>query len=505
MTATGQEAPAAVPPGRGRVLAAVMLCTGLVALDATIVATAVPSIVQELNGFSQFPWLFSAYLLALAATAPLYGKLADVFGRKPVLFFGIGAFLAGSVLCGSAWNLTMLIAFRALQGIGAGAVQTLSLTIVSDLYPVAERARAQSMLSVVWGVCAVLGPTVGGWLAEYLSWRWIFFINVPLCAGAAWVLARHLHENVQRRRGHAFDFTGAALLMLGCSLVILGLLEGGVSWAWTSAPSLAVFGAGLVLLTAFVQVERRAPEPVLPLWVFRRRTLVGGNLAAIVVGAMVIGISSFVPTYVQGVLGAGALVAGLAFGPLSVGWPLAAASSGRLYLRFGFRDTALAGGVVAVAGAVLCARLGPSSSVADVGTACFVVGLGLGLIYGPTAVAVQSFVGWEERGVVTGAYVFSRSLGSALGAAVFGAVANSTLADRLAHPPRAVAGTLPEPGAATSLLLSGEGAGTAAVAYVRLALHDATHNVFVAMIFVALLGVAALLLMPRRAQLRQES
>jgi EmrB/QacA subfamily drug resistance transporter len=483
------------------VLGAVMLCTGLVALDATIIATAVPSIVQELNSFSQFPWLFSAYLLTLAATVPLYGKLADIFGRKPVLYFGIGAFLAGSVLCGLAWSMTALIAFRALQGIGAGAIQTLSLTVISDLYPVDERARAQSALSVVWGVCALLGPTLGGLLAQYLSWRWIFFLNLPLGAVATWMLARHLREVLQRRR-HTFDIRGALLLTVGCSLVILGLLEGGVSWAWTSGVSLGVFGVGLVMLAAFVQVERRAPEPVLPLWVFRRRTLVGGNLAAIAVGGLVIGVSSYVPTYVQGVLGAGALVAGLAFGPLSIGWPLAAAAAGRVYLRFGFRDTALSGSVVTVAGAVLCTTLNPTSSVWAVGLACFVVGLGLGLMFGPTAVAVQSVVDWDHRGVVTGAYVFSRSLGSAVGAALLGAVANSTLAGWMANPPRELAGALPEPGQATSLVLSRDRAGASpeVVAYVRLGLHEAAHNVFVAMVVVAVLGVAALLLMPRRTQ-----
>ena len=222
---------------RGPVLAAIMLCTGLVALDSTIIATAVPSVVRDLGGFSQFPWLFSIYLLTQAVTVPLYGKFADIFGRKPVMFFGIAVFLLGSVLCGVAWSMPALIAFRALQGLGAGAVQPMSITIVGDLYTVEERARVQGYLASVWGASSVVGPALGGVFSEYVSWRWIFFVNLPLGALAAWVLARRFHEKVTRS-AHRIDYLGATLLTAGCSLLILGLLEGGVAWAWGSPQSL---------------------------------------------------------------------------------------------------------------------------------------------------------------------------------------------------------------------------------------------------------------------------
>jgi multidrug resistance protein len=216
---------------RGPVLIAVMLSTALVALDSTIIATAVPSVVRDLGGFSQFPWLFSVYLLTQAVTVPLYGKFADVLGRRPVMFFGIAAFLVGSVLCGAAWSMPVLIAARAVQGIGAGAIQPMSMTVIGDLYTVKERARVQGYVASVWGIASVVGPTLGGVFAEYLDWRWIFFINLPLGAIAALMLFRSFAERVERKP-HKVDYPGAALLTVGCSLVILGLLEGGVSWAW---------------------------------------------------------------------------------------------------------------------------------------------------------------------------------------------------------------------------------------------------------------------------------
>jgi EmrB/QacA subfamily drug resistance transporter len=446
---------------RGPVLAAVMLSTGLVALDSTIIATAVPSIVRDLGGFAQFPWLFSSYLLTQAVTVPLYGRFADSLGRRPVLFFGIALFLFGSVLCGTGWSMPALIVARAVQGAGAGAVQPISVTVVGDLYTVAERARVQGYLASVWGASAVIGPTLGGLFSEYLSWRWIFFVNLPLGAVAVWALARHFRESVPRRR-HRIDFAGAALLTGGLTLILLGLLEGGVAWRWASTPTLVVFATGTALLAGFVVVQRRTAEPVLPLWVVSRRILAAGNLIGVILGALLIGVSSFLPTYAQGVLGKSAVVAGFALAAMTIGWPLAASQSGRLYLRIGFRDTALVGIVFIVAGAVQAALLGPASPVWSAAAAAFVMGIGLGLTASPTLVAVQSVVGWDRRGVVTAATMFSRLLGSAIGAGAFGAIANAAGGSR--------------------------------------ALYRATHHVFLGLVVLALLGVGALLLMPRRTE-----
>jgi EmrB/QacA subfamily drug resistance transporter len=483
------------------VLAALMLSVALVALDSTIIATAVPSVVRDLGGFSQFPWLFSIYLLTQAVTVPLYGKFADMVGRRPLMFFGIAAFLLGSVLCGVAWSMPALIASRAIQGIGAGAVQPISMTMVGDLYSVPERARVQGYIASVWGAASVIGPTVGGLFSQYLSWRWIFFVNLPVGALAAWMLARNFHEKVTRRRHH-IDVSGAALLTAGCSLMIVALLEGGVAWPWASAPSGVIAGAGLLMLVAFVMVERRAVEPILPLWVFQRRILVGANLASLAVGAVLIGLSSFVPAFVQGVLGHGPLVAGFTLASLTVGWPLAAAYSGRLYMRIGFRDTALIGIGFTSAGVVLCSLLGSGATLWQVGGACFVVGIGLGFTTSPLLVAVQSVVGWDRRGVVTGTNMFCRSLGSAVGAALLGAIANATLAQKFAHPPANLAGALPQNVDATSLVFASQGAGvhSPVADFIRAALYQASHNVFLTLVGVAAVVWVAVLVVPRRTQ-----
>lgn len=409
---------------RGPVLISVMLSTGLVAIDSTVLATAVPSIVGELGGFHQFPWLFSAYLLGQAVTTPIYAKLSDVFGRKPVLLFGIALFLVGSILCAAAWNMLTLIVFRAVQGLGAGAVQPTAMTIVGDVYTVAERARVQGYLASVWAVSSVVGPMLGGVFSQLGIWRGVFLINIPLCLVAAWMFNRHFHETVSRRH-RTVDAWGALLLASAMTALVLGVLGGGQSWAWDSAPSIGAFSSGVVLLVAFVFVERRAPEPILPLWVFSRRLLCATTIVAFGVGAILMGLTSYVPTYLEGSLGVAPIVAGLALAALTIGWPATAAVAGKLYLRWGFKRTAVVGTTLVIAGATVLVATVHQPNVAVTATACFVIGGGMGLLAVPTLIAAQASVEWEERGVVTGNNMFARSLGSAIGVAIFGAVANS--------------------------------------------------------------------------------
>jgi hypothetical protein len=359
-------------------------------------------------------------------SVPIYGKLADIVGRKPIMLFGIALFLLGSILSVVAWGMVPLIMFRALQGLGAGAVQPMSITIAGDIYTLAERAKAQGYLASVWAVSAVVGPTLGGVFTEWLTWRWLFIINIPLCLLAFWMLASRFQEKV-RRVSHRIDYLGSITLTVGATLLILGLLEGGQVWAWWSAPSVAVLGGGAMLLAVFLVAQRRAAEPVLPLWVFSRRVLVASAVIAVLVGAVLLGLTTYVPTFVQTVLGTGPLVAGFALATLTIGWPISATLSGRFYLRLGFRTTALIGAVLAVTGALSTTRLGPDSAVWQVGACCFVVGLGMGLISSPTLIAAQSSVGWAERGVVTATNLFARSIGSAVGVAAFGALANLSL------------------------------------------------------------------------------
>ncbi|HEU0242157.1 MAG TPA: MDR family MFS transporter [Micromonosporaceae bacterium] len=409
---------------RGPILISLMLSVSLVAIDSTIIATAVPSIVADLGGFAQFPWLFSVYLLAQATSVPIYGKLADLVGRKPIMFVGIGLFLLGSVLCGTAWSMPALIAFRALQGLGAGAVAPMSMTIVGDIYSTAERGKVQGYIASVWAASSVVGPTLGGVFSEYLTWRWIFYVNVPLCVLAAWMLSRSFKERVTRQR-HRLDYLGASLLTMGCTLLILGLIEGGVVWSWVSVAGIVIPFAGVALLGAFVVVERRAAEPVLPLWVFRHRMLLTTTLVSCGVGAVLIGLTSYVPTFSQGVIGVGPLVAGFTVAALTLGWPITASQSSRVYLRAGFRSTALIGSATALLGAALTTLLTADATVWQVASTCFIVGAGLGFVAAPALIAAQTTVGWSQRGVVTGTNMFGRSIGSAVGVAVFGAIANA--------------------------------------------------------------------------------
>ncbi|MDT5148806.1 MAG: hypothetical protein QOI01_539 [Mycobacterium sp.] len=409
---------------RGPILISVMLSTGLVAIDSTVLATAIPSIVGELGGFDQFPWLFSVYLLGQAVTTPIYAKLSDTLGRKPILLTGIALFLLGSILCATAWNMPALIVFRAVQGIGAGAVQPTAMTIVGDIYTLAERARVQGYLASVWAMSSVIGPTLGGVFSQLGLWRGVFLINIPLCLLAMWMLKRHYHETVEHRRRNV-DYLGALLLACSMTTLILAILGGGQTWAWTSTASISVFSIGGVLLASFVIVERRAVEPILPLWVLSRRLLCSTTIVALGVGAMLMGLTSYVPTFLEGSLHVEPIVAGLALAALTVGWPATASLSGRFYLRWGFKRTAVVGAALVILGASALAATAHRPNVAVVAAVCFVIGAGMGLLALPTLIAAQSSVEWNERGVVTGSNMFARSLGSAVGVAIFGAIANA--------------------------------------------------------------------------------
>jgi MFS family permease len=412
---------------RGPVLIALMLSTGLVAIDSTIVATAVSSIVRDIGGFASFPWLFSAYLLAQAVSVPVYAKLSDVVGRKPIILVGIGLFLLGSILCGLAWSMPALIAFRVLQGLGAGAVQPMAITIAGDIYSLTERSKVQGYLASVWAVSSVVGPTLGGVFSALGIWRGIFLVNIPLCLLAGWMLLRTFHENIERAK-HRVDYLGAGLLTVSLTLIILGALEGGQAWAWNSGVSIAVFAGGAVLLFAFILVERRAAEPVLPTWVLSRRLLATTALVSFGVGAVMLGLTSYVPTFLEGALSTSPILAGLALAALTIGWPISASQSGRLYLRIGFRRTAMIGIMITVTGTATLALTASTPNILLVAASCFIVGLGLGLVATPSLIAAQASVDWNERGVVTGTNLFARSIGSAIGVAVFGAVANAIYA-----------------------------------------------------------------------------
>jgi EmrB/QacA subfamily drug resistance transporter len=476
-----------------------MLTMALSAMDSTIVATAIPSIVGDLGGFALFAWVFSIYVLVQAVTIPIYGKLADLYGRKPILIAGTLVFLGGSALSGLAWNMVALIVFRGVQGIGAGAIVPMVTTVAGDLYDVRERARIQGWLSSVWGISAVVGPAIGGFLAEYASWRWIFYINIPIGGLAIYMIAGALHEHVTRR-AHRIDYGGSILLAAGATLLIFGLLEAGVSWSWISAPSALVFAGAVAALIGFVVAERRAAEPTLPLWVFTRRLLVGANAATLGLGIISIGLTTFLPTFAQGVLKVDAVAAGFILAAMSISWPLSSAMSGRFYLRIGFRDTALIGTGIAVLSGVIFLGVGSSSPPWLAAVGSLVMGAGLGLLSTPLIVGVQAAVGWGRRGVVTGSNMFARQLGQAIGAAICGSIFNVALAGWLASAPAGLKGKLPTSVNAASQVVGGGATKlpAAVVAYIRQGVYVAGHDVFWALVVTAVGCVIVLLLVPRR-------
>lgn len=427
MTASVDRASIGLRSERGPVLAALMLSTGLIAIDATILATAVPSIVRDLGSYQQFPWLFSVYLLAQAVSVPIYSRFADTVGRKPIILLGIGLFLLGSILCGVAWSMPALILFRIVQGLGAGAVAPMSMTIVGDIYTVAERAKVQGYIASVWAISSVVGPALGGIFAQLDAWRWIFWVNIPLCLIAGWMLLRDYKEQKQTQR-HRIDYAGAALLTVGLTGLILGMLEGGNAWEWISLQSAACFGIGALALAAFALVERRAAEPIVDLRLAARPLILTTTVVSLGIGALMTGVTSFAPAYLEGSIGIAPLLSGLAVAALTLGWPISAANAGRLYLRIGFRRTTLTGMSITTVAAIALAAVSPWPNPFSVAAIAFVLGFGLGWSAAPTLIAAQASVGWGERGAVTGMNAFARSAGSALGVAVFGAISNAVIA-----------------------------------------------------------------------------
>ncbi|MGW5253041.1 MFS transporter [Streptomyces sp. NPDC004012] len=479
---------------RGAVVAALMLAMALAALDSTIVSTAVPQIVGDLGGFSVFSWLFSGYLLAVTVTLPVYGKLSDTFGRKPVLVAGAVVFLLGSLLCALAWNMGSLIAFRIVQGLGGGALQGTVQTLAADLYPLKERPKIQAKLSTVWAVSAIAGPALGGILAAYVDWRWIFLVNLPIGSVALWLLVRHLHEPDRRTTGARprVDWAGA-LAVFACGGVLLtALVQGGVAWPWLSAPSLALFGTGLALAALVVVIERRAAEPIIPGWVWRRRTIAAVNLALGALGLLMVAPTVFLPTYAQAVLGLAPVAAGFVLSVWTLSWPVSAALSQHVYRRIGLRDTAALG--IGTAALILLAFLFlPYPGQAWQPTLLMLLlGGALGLFQLPLIVGVQSTVGWAERGTTTASVLFCRQTGQTVGASVFGAIANGVLAARLGG-----AGDL-------DTVTRGLDSGTVPEA-TRRAVADAVHAVYLGAACAAALAFLVLLFVaPRRFPVLQD-
>ncbi|MEJ8823432.1 MFS transporter [Variovorax humicola] len=470
---------------RPLVIASVMASMAMVAIEATIVSTVMPQIASDLGGLSLYSWVFASFLLAQTAMTVVFGKLSDLYGRKPVMLAGIGIFLVGSVLAGFAWSMPAMIAFRLLQGIGAGAIQPTSLTIVGDLYPVHERGKVQGYLASVWATSAVVGPVVGALIVQKLSWGWIFWMNVPIGIAAAAGFWLFLREAPMARRA-SIDVIGAILFTAGIAALMICLTEFGlgaheVAWAWAGA-----FG---IVTLLFIAQERRAVDPMVSFQLWSRRVIATVNGSALIGGMALIGVTSFVPMYVQVVLGQTPVVAGLTLTMVMLGWPVGATLASRTFLRFGLWRLMIVGGVLLPLGASAFALLRSGDSPMVAGLGSFVLGLGMGLLSLCSLIIIQESVDVAQRGSATASNVFSRNLGSALGAAFFGAVFNFGLA-RL-HGGQAI------PEDQLRQLLRDSTVQAAADSATRLALGGALHLTFSALLLFSLGTIALSLMLPK--------
>jgi EmrB/QacA subfamily drug resistance transporter len=400
-----------------------MLAIFMASVEATIVATAMPTIVADLGGLKLFAWVFGVYFLTQAITTPIYGRLSDLYGRKRLLFVAIAVFLLGSIACGFARSMTFLIIFRALQGLGAGGIGPVATTIVGDIYTTAERAKYQGYLSSTWGVSALIGPLLGAFLLQRLSWSAIFWINVPVGILCVIVFAVFYHEHVVVKQ-HRIDYLGSLLLMLGIGTLMLELLLAKEAGALLTASMSAVVVIALVVL---VWHELRTPEPMLPLRLLRIRVIAIANIGCFVVGATVMGVSAFLPTYVQTTMKQPALVGGLALGAQSLFWTFGSIIGGRVMLRTSYRFAAGLGGCALLVGAAMLIALEPARGPWWAGAGSAMLGLGFGMSNSTFLISTQAAVEREQRGAATASMLFMRNFGQAIGTAVLGAVFSLSL------------------------------------------------------------------------------
>jgi EmrB/QacA subfamily drug resistance transporter len=409
--------------GRERQLVTFSLTLGifLAAIEATAVAAAMPTAVSELGGVERYSWVFTAYLLTSTAAMPLYGKLADLYGRRRIFQLGISVFIVGSVLCGQASSLNVLIAFRAIQGLGAAGLMPVTATIAADIYSLQERGRVQGAFAGTWAVAGLLGPLIGGWITDNFSWRLIFYASVPLGFLAMALVGRFLREEIQPRE-HAFDLLGTCSLTAAVTCLLVALTEGTASWGWGDPRTLGLLAVAFAGLAVFLWQERRAPEPMLPLDIFHIPIVAVASAGNLVLGMMLYSLSTYVPIFGQGVLGGTAVDAGSLLIPLSLGWTFSSTVGGRFLMRFTYRTFLLWGAAVAFAGCSGIAAAGLDTTRLEFMAAAFFVCLGFGWVSLPFLLGPQNAVPWQKRGVATSSVQFFRSIGGALAVAGLGAL-----------------------------------------------------------------------------------
>lgn len=476
---------------RPMVFVAALSTIFMAAIEGTIVATAMPTIVASLGGIELFSWIFGAYLLTQAILIPIYGRLADLYGRKPVLLFGIGVFLAGSALCGLSWNMISLIVFRVVQGIGAGALIPVSQTVVADIYSGAARARMQGYISSTFGSAAILGPLVGGLIATHLSWKAVFWINIPLGIAAASLLIVTLKEDVQRRK-HRIDYVGAVLMASATAIIMMALTH---AEALSIGVLAAAFGTFAALLAALVFYESRTAEPMIPVRLYRNHLIAGGNWVGAANGTIMMGIVGFLPVYMRGLMGASTVLAGVALGAMSVLWPFGGFVGSRLVLRVSYRLSTTIGAVILTVGSTVLILLYPEANPLQPIIGAGLMGLGMGIVNISFVVAIQANVDWSQRGAAMSSLFFSRLIGQSFGSAVFGGIFNAGLASRSSLNGSEVVQLLQQD--------RGQISRVAGMQSVLEALSSSIHNIYLLSGLLALLVLTGVLMLPAKLKLAE--
>lgn len=465
-----------------------MLSLFLASMESTVVATAMPTIVGQLGGLEHYSWVFSAFMLTSTTAVPLYGKLSDIYGRRKLYVFAMVLFLIGSVWCGWANSMTQLIFARALQGLGAGGIMPLAFILIGEMFSLEQRAKMQGLFSGVWGISSIVGPLLGGFIVDQLSWHWVFYINVVpgLLAGA--LVALGWRDQVHGHERPAVDYAGAALLTVSVVMLLLGLMGSGLS-SWI------LITVAIALFILLFWVERRAADPILPIRLFRERLFSTATAHGILTGWALFGSLSFIPLFVQAVFGTSATQAGITITPMLLGWVAASIIGTRLLLIVGYRRLALTGTASFTVGAFLMSGAGMNSNQISLMLFVALMGIGMGLSIPSLMIAVQTSVERRQLGTATSTLQFSRQIGGTLGVSVMGAALSARLAERLAANLGA-SGLDPE--LVRQLLDPVPGSQVVIAEAARAAMSDAIHLVFVIAFVAAALGMVTVFFIPRK-------
>lgn len=414
---------------RNYILTGLLLSTFLAAIEGTVIGPAGPRIVGDLGGARLLSWVFTAYLLTMSVTTPIFGEISDLYGRKPVFVISSLLFLAGSVLSGTAHSMGQLIGFRALQGIGAGGLLPVTFTIIGDIYSIEERSKIQGWISSVWGISSLIGPLLGGYVVDSLNWRWAFYFNVPFGLLSLYFIIVYLHEQIEKRKVKV-DYLGAVTFTIGVSALLIGLATGGQQFAWASPWLIGMFAVAAGFLVLFFIVEQRAEEPLVPLKLFRIRDIAFSNITSLLASALLIGLTSYLPLWIQGVKGQNATTSGLVLAPMSIGWMLGSVLGGRWIITRGCRQTSLIGMVIIALGAVGLATIHDGTPIWPLLIYNALYGIGFGFSFTVFTIISQSSVGYSLRGASTALNSFVKSIGQTIGVTAFGTLINLQIVAR---------------------------------------------------------------------------